>query len=88
MRTLSVNIYRKRDRAPHYITFAIPKRSGGERLICAPKRRLESALRKLDGLLVAKLPKSEYAHGFVRGRSIVTNALPHAGKKVVLRFDI
>lgn len=80
--------HRQRETAPHYVTFAIPKRSGGERLIHAPKRRLKTVLRKLDRLLVAKLPKSEHAHGFVRGRSIATNAALHVGKAVVLRFDI
>ena len=80
--------HRQRETVPHYITFAIPKRSGGERLIHAPKRRLKEVLRKLDRLLVRKLPKSEHAHGFVRGRSIASNAAPHVGKAVVLRFDI
>src|SRR4029453_19212678 len=45
-------------------------------------------LRALDRLLVSKLPKSEYAHGFVKGRSIATNAAPHVGKAGVLHFDI
>src|SRR5690606_5787041 len=36
----------------------------------------------------SKLPKSPHAHGFVRGRSIATNAAPHVGKAVVLHFDI
>ena len=80
--------HRQRETVPHYVTFAIPKRSGGERLIHAPKRRLKEVLRKLDRLLVRKLPKSEHAHGFVRGRSIASNAAPHVGKAVVLRFDI
>jgi RNA-directed DNA polymerase len=80
--------HRQRETAPHYITFAIPKRSGGERLIHAPKRRLKEVLRKLDRLLVRKLPKSDSAHGFVRGRSIASNAAAHVGKAVVLRFDI
>lgn len=80
--------HRHRETAPHYITFAIPKRSGGERLIHAPKRRLKTVLRSLDRLLVSKLPRSEHAHGFVRGRSIATNAAPHVGKAVVLHFDI
>jgi retron-type reverse transcriptase len=37
---------------------------------------------------VRKLPKSDHAHGFVRGRSIASNAAAHVGKAVVLRFDI
>lgn len=80
--------HRHRETVPHYVTFAIPKRSGGERLIHAPKRRLKAALRTLDRQLVSKLPKSEHAHGFVKGRSIATNAAPHVGKAVVLHFDI
>jgi hypothetical protein len=80
--------HRQRETVPHYITFAIPKRSGGERLIHAPKRRLKMVLRTLDLLLVSRLPKSEHAHGFVRGRSIASNAAPHVGKAVVLHFDI
>lgn len=80
--------HRHRETVAHYVTFAIPKRSGGERLIHAPKRRLKAALRTLDRLLVSKLPKSEHAHGFVRGRSVATNAAPHVGKAVVLHFDI
>ena len=80
--------HRHRETAPHYVAFAIPKRSGGERMIFAPKRRLKAVLRALDRLLVSKLPRSDHAHGFVRGRSIATNAAPHVGKAVVLHFDI
>jgi RNA-directed DNA polymerase len=80
--------HRLRETAPHYVTFAIAKRSGGERLIHAPKRRLKSVLRALDRLLVSKLPKSEHAHGFVKGRSIASNAAAHVGKAVVVHFDL
>jgi hypothetical protein len=80
--------HRQRETVPHYVTFAIRKRSGGERLIHAPKRRLKDVLSKLDRLLVRKLPKSAHAHGFVRGRSIASNAAAHVGNAVVLRFDI
>jgi len=80
--------HRYRETVPHYLTFAIPKRTGGERLIHAPKRRLKTVLRTLDRLLVSKLPKSEHAHGFVRARSIASNAAAHVGKAVVLHFDI
>jgi RNA-directed DNA polymerase len=80
--------HRYRETVPHYVTFAIPKRSGGERLIHAPKRRLKAVLRTLNRQLVSKLPKSEQAHGFVKGRSIATNAAPHVGMAVVLHFDI
>src|SRR6185503_15094089 len=53
------SIHRERERQPHYITFLIPKRTGGKRLIMAPKRRLKMIQRKLLALLVEKLPVSE-----------------------------
>ena len=76
------------DKLRHYVTFAIPKRRGGERLIMAPKVRLKALQRKLNALLVNKLPVSEYTHGFRAGYSIRSNAQPHVGKRVVLRLDI
>lgn len=84
-----LSVHRPRERVAHYVTFAIPKRNGrGERIIHAPKRRLKAVLRKLHVLVLKKLPVSDAAHGFVTGRSIATNAAPHVGKAVVLRFDI
>ncbi len=80
--------HRERDRAPHYLAYAIPKRSGGMRVIHAPKRRLKRALRALNTALVAKLPVSEHAHGFVTGRSVATGAAPHVGKRILLRLDL
>ncbi len=77
-----------KDRLTHYVTFAIPKRTGGERLIMAPKARLKSLQRKLNALLVSKLPISEYAHGFRTGHSVRSNAEPHVGKAVIVRLDI
>lgn len=81
-------IHRERERQPHYVTFAIPKRSGGKRLIMAPKRRLKAIQRRLLELLVEKLPVSEHAHAFRRGRSIRTGAEPHVARKVVLKLDL
>lgn len=82
------SIHRERERQPHYVTFAIPKRSGGKRLIMAPKRRLKAIQRKLLALLVDKLPVSEQAHAFRRGRCIRTGAEPHVGKRFILKLDL
>jgi hypothetical protein len=81
-------IHREREQQPHYVTFAIPKRSGGKRLIMAPKRRLKAIQRKLLALLVERLPVSEHAHAFRCGRNIRTGAEPHVGKKALLRLDL
>ena len=82
------SIHREKERQPHYVTFAIPKRSGGKRLIMAPKRRLKMIQRKLLELLVEKLPVSESAHAFRQGRNIRTGAEPHVGKLAVLKLDL
>ncbi len=81
-------IHRERERQPHYIAFHIPKRSGGQRLILAPKRRLKRIQRQLLELLVQKLPVSEHAHAFRRGRSIRTAAEPHVGQRLVAKLDL
>jgi RNA-directed DNA polymerase len=82
------SIHREKERQPHYVTFAIPKRSGGKRLIMAPKRRLKAIQRKLVSLLVDKLPVSDVAHGFRKSRNIRTGAEPHVGKRALLRIDL
>jgi hypothetical protein len=82
------SIHSARERAPHYVTFAVPKRNGGERLIMAPKVRLKAIQRRLNALLVARLPADEHAHGFVARRSVRSNAQPHVGKAVILHLDL
>lgn len=82
------SLHRQRDTTPHYVCFAVRKRSGGQRLIYAPKQRLKAIQRTLDAQLTSKLPVSPYAHGFRKGRSIATNAAPHVNKAVVIKLDI
>jgi hypothetical protein len=66
----------------------VAKRGGGVRLLEIPSPLLRRAQRKLlDGLLNL-VPPHAAAHGFRPGRSIVTNATPHCGRAVVLRFDL
>ena len=85
---LFFSIHRERERQPHYITFSIPKRAGGKRLIMAPKRRLKAIQRKLLELLVERLPVSDPAHAFRKGRNVRTGAEPHVGKKCILKLDL
>jgi hypothetical protein len=82
------SIHRAREETPHYVTFAIAKRSGGHRLIHAPKRRLKAIQRRLNELLIKRLPISPFAHGFRSGRSVATNATPHVGNRVVIKLDL
>ncbi len=82
------SIHRYRDRFDHYVTFAIPKRAGGERLIMAPKSELKKLQRKLLKELVEKLPCSEHAHGFRAGRSVKTAAELHQGRTILFQLDL
>jgi retron-type reverse transcriptase len=73
---------------PAYREFVIPKRSGGARRISAPDDPTRDLQRRILRRLLARLKAHPAAMGFERGRSIVTNALPHAGKAVVIRMDV
>lgn len=71
-----------------YVEFEIAKRSGGKRRISAPRARLKEVQRALLEQILAHMPAHEAAHGFVKGRSTVSNAEPHTGANVVVRVDL
>ena len=72
----------------HYNYHWRTKRSGGARLVEAPKQNLKHLQRRVLRLLLDNIPPHEAAHGFRRGRSIQTFAAPHTAKHVVLRLDL
>jgi RNA-directed DNA polymerase len=82
--------------ANKYTTFEIPKRTGGQRTIKAPTEKLKNLQRKLADLLQdcqAEIEKARdledrTAHGFKRGKSIVTNARQHRHRRWVLNLDL
>jgi hypothetical protein len=71
-----------------YVEFEIPKRSGGTRRICAPRRELKQVQRRILDDLLAKLPVHPACQGFVAGRSVVSNATPHQGAALILKLDL
>lgn len=72
----------------HYHFRWLKKRSSGWRLIEAPKATLKSLQHKILREILDKVPVHSSAHGFAAGRSILTNAQPHAGQEVLLKFDL
>ena len=74
--------------AHHYHHRLLPKRSGGLRLLEAPKGELKQVQRLLLQRVLAQLPAHEAAHGFVRGRSVHTHAQVHAAQPCVISFDL
>jgi RNA-directed DNA polymerase len=87
-RRLGLNEAELRTLSPAYRPFQIPKRSGGRRTIYEPEEALKRVQRLILRRLLKKLRSHAAAHGFERGRSIVTAALPHARRAVVLRMDV
>ena len=71
-----------------YIEFEIPKAKGGTRRIAAPRMALRRVQRKILDEILAKVPMHDACHGFVTGRSTVTNAAPHVGAALVLKVDL
>ncbi|MBL9105460.1 MAG: RNA-directed DNA polymerase [Myxococcales bacterium] len=86
LRFLAYN--RRTSKVSHYRRFFIPKKTGGQRLISAPMRRLKTAQTWVLTNILDKVTLHEAAHGFRQGRSIVTNARPHVGSAVVLNLDL
>lgn len=72
----------------HYHFSWRKKRSGGYRLIESPKKELRRIQHLILRGILDKVPAHPQAHGFVKGRSIRTNAEPHVGKRVLVKFDL
>ena len=71
-----------------YKEFRIPKKSGGFRVISAPKRMLKSFLTYTNKLLQAFYDAPEYVTGFVPEKSVVDNAERHIGMNYVFNADL
>ena len=72
----------------HYIRFTVPKRSGGTRALFAPHKQLAGVQEWIFTNILGKAPTHPAAHGFVAGRSTVSNATPHVGKDVLVNADL
>jgi hypothetical protein len=72
----------------HYYRFSIPKRNGAERPIWAPLPKLKAVQHWILHHIVEKLLVHGAAHGFLPGRSVLTNAVIHTGADIVLHLDI
>lgn len=79
---------RRVSRISHYQRFAVPKKTGGERIISAPMPRLKRAQYWVLDRLLAGAALHPAAHGFRKGHSIVSNAAPHVGQDVVINLDL
>ncbi|WP_145408422.1 reverse transcriptase domain-containing protein [Paenibacillus xylanexedens] len=78
----------KKPKSQYYRSFAIPKKNGGYREITAPTRSLKILQEKLNRIFSLVYKPNITAHGFIKGRGIVTNATVHVRKKHVLNLDL
>ncbi|MEZ6055770.1 MAG: reverse transcriptase family protein [Planctomycetaceae bacterium] len=72
----------------HYHFRWIRKRTGGHRLIESPKKTLKQVQHRILREILDRIPSHPAAHGFVPGRSIITNAEPHCDRRFILKFDL
>ena len=79
---------RKTSTVHHYRRFTLAKKSGGSRVISAPMPKLKAAQRWILDQVLSKPELHDAAHGFCSNKSIVSNALPHVGAKLVLNMDL
>ena len=71
-----------------YTSFEIPKRTGGMRRIDAPTGIIRTAQETLAPRIAALYEPHPNAHGFLKGRNIVSNAELHVGQRHVLNVDL
>ena len=86
LKTLNFLLYSKN--GGEYRAFDISKKNGGIRHIIAPNKQLKYVQWLLNHCLHALYYPMPQAHGFIPKRSIVTNAIPHCGKKFVYNIDL
>lgn len=72
----------------HYRARFLVGRRGKRRLLEVPKLRLMALQRRLLHDILDRIPVHEAAHGFCRGRSVVSYASAHVDQEIVLRFDL
>lgn len=71
-----------------YTHFTIAKKNGADRQIWAPIPMLKTAQRFILSEILNNLPIHGAAHGFIQGKSVLTNAKPHVGSRVLVKLDI
>lgn len=76
------------EKLKHYRYRWLAKRSGGARLIEAPKENLHAIQRRILRGILDRVPVHEAAHGCVKGRSVLDNARRHAGAPLLLKMDL
>lgn len=71
-----------------YIRRSVPKKSGGQRIVYAPRGDLKLIQRMIANELSASYDPPKCVQGFVKGQSVADNAIRHTHKRFVLTIDL
>lgn len=75
----------------NYTRYTIPKKKGGVRNIAAPKKTLKNVQRMILEEILSKIEVSGCAHGFIKGKSVVSGAKGHknhAKPELLINIDL
>ena len=72
----------------HYHNVYIPKSDGTKRKLSVPDLILKRVQKSIADNILTQYPISNYAKAYKVGSSVQHNALPHVGKKKILKLDI
>lgn len=94
-KTLAHTLYVEQSAFPLYVEFRIRKKQGGYRKIQAPvpklkalQGRVRAVLQHATRIASTVQPYLHSAHGFIPGRSIITNAAKHVSRRWVFNVDL
>lgn len=76
------------NRRVYYKNISLRKRNGGSRVLRVPDGPLRLLQDKIKRHVLDGAALLDCVHGGVRGRSVLTNAKPHVGRKVVFTLDL
>jgi RNA-directed DNA polymerase len=71
-----------------YKIFRVPKRTTGFRIIASPSENLQALQSKIYKYILKKELIQSSVCGFVPGRSIVDNAIPHLNSQILIKIDL
>lgn len=86
-KNLIYNLYKLSDEEK-YKVFEIRKRNGGIRQICSPISGIKRLQKNLSIILNHLHSPKFCAHGYVKERSIITNAQVHVKKRIIVNIDL
>jgi RNA-directed DNA polymerase len=76
------------NRRRYYTNITVRKSNGGSRALRVPDGPLKLLQDKVKRHILDQLSPLDCVHGGVKGRSVLTNAKPHVGKRVLFTLDL